>query len=80
MDFLSEYTDTHEEDLISFFICLMLYSRDLRNHETFIKMERLILSLRLDRLNNGPAKMHALKDMVERMTGISSQSLTISRE
>ncbi len=80
MDFLSEYTDTHDEDLISFFICLMLYSRDLRNHETFIKMEKLILSLRLDRFGNGPAKMFALKDIASKLTNLSVQSLTISRE
>jgi len=39
----------------------MLYSRDLRNHDTFIKMERLILSLRLDRLKSGTSKMNVLK-------------------
>jgi hypothetical protein len=80
MDFLAEYTESHEEDLISFFICLMLYSRDLRNHETLIKMEKMILSLRLDRFGSGPTKMYALKDIVSKLTNLSVQSLTISRE
>jgi len=39
----------------------MLYSRDIRNHDTFIKMEKLILSLRLDRLKNKVNKMNVLK-------------------
>lgn len=38
MDFIKEMSDTHEQEVISHFICLMLYSRDLKNHDTFVKM------------------------------------------
>ncbi len=48
----------------------MLYSRDLKNNDTFIKMEKLILSLRLDRIDNVLTKMNLLKELVKGLTNL----------
>lgn len=63
-------TQTIEQDLVSYFICLMLYSRDLKNNDTFIKMERTILSIRLDKMNHNPSTMAILKDIISSLAKV----------
>jgi hypothetical protein len=51
-DFLNECRTSKtssREDIISHFICRMLYSTDSANHAKFIDMEKQILSIRLNR-------------------------------
>lgn len=49
-DFLNDKkSDTMREDIISHFICRMLYCQDTLNHAKFIEMEKQILSIRLFR-------------------------------
>lgn len=80
MDLFSDFTETIEQDLVSYFICLMLYSRDLRNNETFIRMERTILLIKLNKLAHSPSKMSLLKDIISKLANIPLNELTISRE
>jgi len=56
----------------------MLYSRDLKNHDTFIKMERIILELKLNWLKKGPSKMVVLKSLIEGLTTLKAIDLDIS--
>ena len=52
----------------------MLYSRDIKNHDNFIKNERTILAFRLhkiDVINSSPVKkMDILKNLIEILTSI----------
>lgn len=63
-------TQTIEQDLVSYFICLMLYSRDLKNNDTFIKMERTILSVRLDKMKHNSSTMGILKDIISSLAKV----------
>jgi DNA primase large subunit len=51
IDLLSELKDarTRREDLISHFVCRMLYCHDTSNHAKFVEMEKLILTIKLER-------------------------------
>jgi hypothetical protein len=56
----------------------MLYCRDLKNHDIFVRMERLILEMRLRRLAKGENRvgiMDILKRIIEGLIGIKVQDL-----
>ena len=78
-----ELTSTHEEESISHFVCRMLYSRDLKNHDIFVKMEKIILEMRLIRLaknENKPRVIEVLKKLIEGLIGIKMQDLDVTKE
>jgi len=57
----------------------MLYSRDLKNNDFFIKMERNILSIKLNKMGQTPSTMNVLKNIISSLLKIPIQDLTISR-
>lgn len=73
-------TQTFEQDLVSYFICLMLYSRDLKNNDFFIKMEKNILSIKLNKMTPNPSTMNIIKNLISSFAKIPVQELSISRD
>lgn len=70
LDLLSEYKGerTRREDLVSHFVCRMLYCHDTANHAKFVEMEKLVLRIKLERrLTNDPKVRLRQMDLLKRL-------------
>lgn len=57
LDVLNEFKEktgrTRMEDMVSHFVCRMLYCHDTTNHSKFVEMEKLVLRIKLERRLTG---------------------------
>jgi hypothetical protein len=70
LDLLSEFKGdrTRREDLVSHFVCRMLYCHDTANHAKFVEMEKLVLRIKLERRLTGEVKARLRQmDLLKRM-------------
>ena len=87
MDLLSEFKKerTQREDLISHFICRMLYCYDNANHSKFVEMEKLIIRIKLERRLTSDIKsrvrhMELLKRILAFFMEVKVDQLYVSEE
>ncbi len=79
-DFLNnKKKDTYRQDIISHFICRMLYCQDSNNHSKFIEMEREILRIRLLR-KKAPTMMNLLKNILGVILDKKSEDFNVPEE
>jgi hypothetical protein len=72
LDILNEIKEktgrTRMEDMVSHFVCRMLYCHDTTNHCKFLEMEKLVLRIKLERRLTGEIKARLrLMDLLKRL-------------
>ena len=74
---------TTREDIISHFICRMLYCYESSNHFKFVEMEKSILKIKLQRAKHLQARerfMYVLKEMLASFLKEKSSAFEVSEE